>query len=82
VAFTVGRDGDEEAAGELTAEWRSSLRRLAGSDETLQSEVRQLVEEFQPLLPEAPRGSVVMVARASGGSRVYQAGRDQRVTGS
>jgi len=81
VAVTARRDGDEEAAGELTAEWRSRLRRLAGSDEALQAEVRRLIEEFRPLLPQGPTGPVVMVARASGGSHVNQAGRDQKVTG-
>jgi hypothetical protein len=73
--------GDEEAVAELAAEWRSRLRRLAGSDEALQGEVRRLVEEFRPLVPGGPAGPVVMVARASGGSRVNQAGRDQTVKG-
>ena len=75
------RDEDEEAVAELAAEWRSRLRRLADADEVLQAEVRRLVEEFRPLLPGGPAGPVVMVARASGGSRVNQAGRDQTVTG-
>ena len=80
-AVAARRDGDEEAVAELAAEWRSRLRRLANSDEVLQAEVRRLVEEFRPLLPGGPAGPVVMVARASGGSRVNQAGRDQTVTG-
>lgn len=50
--------------------------------EALQAEVRRLVEEFRPMLPAAQVAPVVMVARASGGSRVNQAGRDQTVTGS
>ena len=80
-AVAARRDGDEEAMGELAAEWRSRLRRLAETDESLQAEVRRLVEEFRPLLPDGPAGTVVMVARASGGSRINQAGRDQTVTG-
>ncbi len=81
MAIAARRDGDEEAVAELAAEWRSRLRRLAGADEELQAEVRRLVEEFRPLLAGGPAGPVVMVARASGGSRVNQAGRDQTVTG-
>ncbi len=80
-AVAARRDGDEEALAELAAEWRSRLRRLADSDEELQAEVRRLVEEFRPLLPGGQSGPVVMVARASGGSRINQAGRDQTVTG-
>jgi hypothetical protein len=80
-AVAARRDGDEEAKGELAAEWRSRLRRLAGTDESLQAEVRRLVEEFRPLMPDGPARPVVMVARASGGSRINQAGRDQTVTG-
>jgi hypothetical protein len=76
------RSGDEEVATELAAEWRSRLRRLAGADEEIQAEIRGLVDEFRPLLPGGgPGGPVVMRARASGGSRINQAGRDQTVTG-
>lgn len=80
-AAAARQDGDEDALAELAAEWRSRLRRLAGPDEVLQAEVRRLVEEFRPLLPSGPAGPVVMIARASGGSRINQAGRDQTVTG-
>lgn len=80
-AVAARRDGDEEAMGELAAEWRRRLRRLAAADESLQAEVRRLVEEFRPLLPGGPAGTVTMVARASGGSRINQAGRDQTVNG-
>jgi hypothetical protein len=80
-AVAARRDGDEEAMAELAAEWRSRLRRLAGSDEVLRAEVWRLVEDFRPLLSGGPADPVVMIARASGGSRVNQAGRDQTVTG-
>jgi hypothetical protein len=81
-AAAAARDnGDEEALTELATEWQSRLRRLAGADEELRAEVRRLVEEFRPLLSSGPAGPVVMIARASGGSRVNQAGRDQTVTG-
>lgn len=81
-AVAARQDGDDDAVAELTVEWRSRLRRLAGSDAGLEAEVRRLVEEFRPLLPGgSPAVPVVMIARASGGSRVNQAGRDQTVTG-
>jgi hypothetical protein len=81
-AVSARRNGDGEAEAELAAEWRSRLRRLAAGDDELQVELRRLVEELRPLLPDgAPAGPVVMQVRASGSSRVYQAGRDQTVTG-
>jgi hypothetical protein len=80
-AAAARRAGDGEATADLVTEWRNRLRRLADSDEVLQGEVRRLVQEFRPLLPGDLAGPVVMVARASGGSRVNQAGRDQTVTG-
>ena len=78
----AARDGgDEQALAELATEWQSRLRRLAGQDEAVQAEVRRLVEELRPLLSGSPAAPVVMIARASGGSRINQAGRDQTVTG-
>lgn len=74
--------GDEQAGVELAGEWQSRLRRLVAADEQLQDELGRLVEQFRPMLPDARQpGSVVMRARASGLSRVYQAGRDQTVIG-
>lgn len=71
-------DGLAEAEAELVAEWQGRLRRLAGSDEELQGQIRRLVEDLRPLLSSsAPAGPVVVRARASGRSRIYQAGRDQ-----
>lgn len=80
-AVTARRDGDEAAIEDLAAEWRSRLRRVAGSDGALQAEVRRLVEELRPLPPSEPAVPVVMVAKASGRSRINQAGRDQTVAG-
>lgn len=79
-AVAAGRNGDEETLAELATEWRSRLQRLAGRDEELQAEVRRLLEEFRPLLPSEPTGPVVMIARASGGSRINQAGGNQSIT--
>lgn len=81
-ALVAAREaGDEETVTDLTAEWRSRLRRASGQDSVFAAEVRNLVEEFRPLLSGAPARPVVMIARASGSSRVNQAGRDQTVTG-
>lgn len=47
----------------------------------MEQELRRLVEEFRPALAEveAGRTSVRMRANATGGGRVYQAGRDQKI---
>jgi hypothetical protein len=81
-AMAARRDGDRQVQAELAAEWQSRLRRLAGTDQELQGELRRLVEDLRPLLPGGlPAGPVVMQAKASGSSRIYQAGHDQTVTG-
>lgn len=80
-AVTAWQAGDEETMTELAAEWRSRLRRAAGADEEFLAELRRLVEEFRPLLAVSSAAPVVMIARASGSSRINQAGRDQTVTG-
>jgi predicted secreted protein len=74
------RDGQAES--ELVGEWRSRLQRLVAADQQLEQELRRLVEEFRPSLAEAQAigtSSVRMRAKASGRSRVNQAGRDQTV---
>jgi hypothetical protein len=71
---------DVETGPELTAEWRSRLRRAAGADAEFAAAVRRLVAELRPLVTVASPGPV-MTARASGSSRINQAGRDQTVTG-
>lgn len=84
-ATAAQQAGDAQATtelnAELAAEWGSRLRRLVEADEQATAEVRRLVELFRPLLEGGAAGPVVMIARASGGSRVNQAGRDQTVTG-
>jgi len=80
----VGRqDGDGHVEAELAAEWRSRLRRLAEANTELQGEIRRLMEELRPLIARSdnPSVTVVMRARSSGSSRIYQAGHDQTVTG-
>lgn len=81
-AATAARQaGDGQATEELTAEWGSRLRRLVEADEQAAAETRRLVEQLQPFLSGGTSGPVVMIARASGGSRVNQAGHDQTVSG-
>jgi hypothetical protein len=81
-AVTARRDRDEQATADLVAEWRSRLRRVAASDEVLKDELADLVTEFWPDLDRADQaGSVTLIARASGSSRINQAGRDQTVPG-
>lgn len=77
------RAGDEQAVlDDLAGEWRGRLRRLVAADPLLQEELRRLAEQIRAVLPDAGRaGPVVMRARASGSSRINQAGRDQTVTG-
>jgi hypothetical protein len=82
-AITARREDDEEALADIAAEWRSRLRQLTNSDEALQIELRRLVEELRPLLADGSQaGSTVMNAHGSGSSQIYQAGRDQTITGS
>lgn len=81
VAGAAWPAGAEEDLAELVAEWRSRLRRIVAADEEAAKELRRLTEELRPLLADGPTGPVVMIAKASGSSRVNQAGRDQTVTG-
>ena len=80
-AAAARQAGDAQATAELTAEWGSRLRRLVEADEQAAADARRLVEQFRPLLDSGAAGPVAMIARASGESRVNQAGRDQTVTG-
>lgn len=80
-ATAAQQAGDAQATAGLTAEWGSRLRRLVEADEQAAADARRLVEQLRPFLDSGTAGPVMMIARASGGSRVNQAGRDQRVTG-
>ncbi|MEU5308774.1 hypothetical protein [Streptomyces sp. NPDC021562] len=70
-------DGDEEAEGEVAAEWRGRIRRLLVAHPELAAELRSLLTELAPgaLTPV----TVTQRATASGSSRVYQAGRDLNI---
>ncbi|TNH30209.1 hypothetical protein FHG89_08705 [Micromonospora orduensis] len=67
--------GDDSAHGELVAEWQLKLRRLLAADPTVATELRRLLDEFTPRLPEGGQtwsGSVTMTGTASGRGRVFQ----------
>ncbi|MFF8381603.1 hypothetical protein ACF07V_36535 [Streptomyces sp. NPDC015661] len=80
------RAGDDEAERALAGAWQSELQRLVREDASMVAEVRRLLEErLVPVLPVEERtriGKLVMKAEASGHARVFQAGRDQHITGS
>ncbi len=73
--------GDTDTEAELTAEWQARVRRLLLARPEVADELRRILAELRPELPEA--NSVVDVrlcAEVSGSGRVYQAGRDQHIT--
>ncbi|MET7325052.1 hypothetical protein [Streptomyces sp. NPDC005549] len=72
--------GDDEAEAGLTAEWQGRVRRLLLARPEVADELRGLLDELAPSMPEAAAGSVHLRARASGSARIYQAGRDQHIT--
>ncbi|MFH8368911.1 hypothetical protein [Streptomyces sp. NPDC018031] len=75
--------GDEESEAELAAEWQGRLRRLLVARPEVADELRRLLDELTPRLPEDARpavGEIHLRAEASGNGRVYQAGRDQHIT--
>ncbi|MGW7515020.1 hypothetical protein ACWGJ2_05445 [Streptomyces sp. NPDC054796] len=77
--ITAREAGDEEAEAELGAEWQGRVRRLLATRPEVADELRRLLSELSPE-PEPQAGPVVTQhATASGGARVYQAGRDQHI---
>ncbi len=75
-------DGGAEVEVDLTAEWRSRLRRLLAADPALERDLRELLDELRPLTPEAgPAGRVEMHGTASDNARLYMSGGDMHITG-
>lgn len=74
--------GNEQAEQALVDEWQARLRRLATADPQLADELRRVVAQLRPLLPEtAPQSTTITIqATASGRARVNQAGHDLHVT--
>lgn len=74
---------NEALEGALTRVWQGRLAQLLATDPTLAAQLQQLLNEV--LVPALPIGErdrirkIEMHAKASGHSRVYQAGRDQRI---
>ncbi|MGV9911755.1 hypothetical protein ACWEWD_11675 [Streptomyces tendae] len=75
------RAGDDEAEAGLTAEWQGRVRRLLLARPDVADELRALLDELAPSMPQEPDPRQVhLQARASGSARIYQAGRDQHIT--
>lgn len=81
------QDADDPAAAErveaeLVGEWQGRLRRLLAAEPGLAAELRRiLADDLGPEPPHSRNESSVRVSvRASDSSRVYVAGRDQRIT--
>jgi hypothetical protein len=79
------RSSDAEAERALVADWQLRLQSLIRHDPAAAEELRHLMTTA--LTPEltadeqAHIGTLTMKAEASGHSRVYQAGRDQHISG-
>lgn len=75
--------GDDQTEDELREEWTGRVRRLLREEPAVADELRHLLAELEPLLPEAQVVAPTqthMTAEATGNGRVYQAGRDQHIT--
>ncbi|MFI0483486.1 hypothetical protein [Actinomadura sp. 9N215] len=77
--------GDRQAEEHLADEWRRRLARLVAADPAAGAEIQEVLDQvWKPLLTEEEQARVqhiTMHATASGDARVYQAGRDQHITG-
>ncbi|MFE7295091.1 hypothetical protein [Streptomyces sp. NPDC057579] len=69
---------DPAAEDELAAEWQGRIRRMLVDRPEAALELRSLLDELAPDAEHAP--AVSRRATASGDSRIYQAGRDLRIT--
>ncbi|MEW2078509.1 hypothetical protein ACH4FA_11780 [Streptomyces sp. NPDC017966] len=75
------RAGDAALEAELTAEWQGRVRRFLLAQPEAADELRRILDELNPSLPEEPGTQRIHLrARASGSARIYQAGRDQHIT--
>lgn len=73
--------GDTESEAELTAEWQGRVRRFLLAQPEAADALRGILDELDPSLPGRPGTERIhLQAHASGSARVYQAGRDQRIT--
>ncbi|MER7485962.1 hypothetical protein ABTY20_08660 [Streptomyces sp. NPDC126497] len=75
------RAGDTGSEAGLTAEWQGRVRRFLLAQPEAADELRRILDELSPSVPEDPGpGQIRLQARASGSARIYQAGRDQHIT--
>ncbi|MFD0409176.1 hypothetical protein [Kitasatospora sp. NPDC127116] len=78
--------GDEDTEQALAGAWRLRLQQLINEDPALADELRRLLDEHvDPALSDGEQPQhrpIIMKAEARDNSRVYQAGRDQHITGS
>ncbi|MFC9324036.1 hypothetical protein [Kitasatospora sp. NPDC057015] len=80
--LTARQAGDTQAEQDLTAEWRTRLRRLLAADPALAGALRALLAELRPESSEEAAGPrVEMHGTASDNARVYMSGRDMHITG-
>jgi hypothetical protein len=78
--------GNAEAEKELAADWRRKFQRLMQAHPELIPELQMLEEEWTRLAPEAERDrsrvtNIEQTAIATDRGTIYQAGRNQRITG-
>jgi hypothetical protein len=74
--------GDKQVEQLLLAEWQGRLWRLLNTNPELARDLSRMVwEELRPPGESVRAQSISMDAEVSGGGSVYQAGRDQTITG-
>lgn len=69
---------DQETLDELRLQWQGSVRRLLVAQPAAVEELRALLDQLDP--DGSVARQITQHATASGQGRVYQAGRDQRIT--
>ncbi|CAM5305047.1 hypothetical protein SHIRM173S_05761 [Streptomyces hirsutus] len=82
-ALDAGEGDGTDPAGRLEGQWVGRFAALLGEHPEAADELRDLVEGWRQRAAggQEIRGDVRMEARAEGNGRVYQAGRDQHITG-
>ncbi|WP_327351241.1 hypothetical protein [Streptomyces sp. NBC_01304] len=82
--LTARQTGAAEAELALTAGWQNRLQSLLRENPAVAGELRELLDaQLTPLLTRQEQtriGTLTMRAKATGHTRVYQAGRDQHIT--
>jgi hypothetical protein len=80
-----GQADTESLQQAIAAEWQGRLRSLLTADPELSGELRRILDcEFRPALDGAGGNvtqDVTMHAHVEGGGSVFQAGRDQHISG-